>query len=532
MGMIGTGTSISPNRLINPRSPFTRIALFTFICLTIIFFTGRPTPERLHQIQSKLSPSSQEILTTQNGSPDCAVNSTHLRELKEKYGLDDKIEYASRQVRYHRQDIERKSITRLDEHLFPRYFDTINIEKDTAPTTKCLKPLDVPVPKSAIPADVNATEFLFGISTTYKRITDPKINPMLDWSHWLTDGHGNSNGGGLILRLVDASEKEIDEIKKMLKAYGIDAKVYTADSKIEMAERYFSLLPALYNDKSRKHRKWLVMCDDDTFFPNMDALIKKMATYDASEDLYIGNLSEDVGSLARHGSQAYGGAGVFFSVPLAATITDLFPQCSTKQKVEEANSGWGSQGDILLRKCVYENTEVRLTVLHDIWQLDIVGDPSGFYESGIRPLSLHHFKGGMWHEAQVFESTKIQQVCGEDCFLQRFQTRDNFILTNGWSIAHYPKGIDFNLHQMERTFNALGDDGTGWNLDFMFGPQRIPLRETGRKVSWDLAESELRADGTVRQTYIRKKDDWRWKDHKDGKRMYDVDGVLELIWTL
>lgn len=274
------------------------------------------------------------------------------------------------------------------------------------------------------------------------------------------------------------------------------------------------------------------MCDDDTFFPNMDALIKKMATYDANEDLYIGKLSEDAGSLARHGSQAYGGAGVFFSIPLAATITDLFHQCSTKKKVEEANSGWGSQGDILLRKCVYENTEVRLTVLHDIWQLDIVGDPSGFYESGIRPLSLHHFKGGMWHKAPVYESTKIQQVCGEDCFLQRFQTRDDFIITNGWSIAHYPKGIDFNLHQMERTFNALGDDGNGWNLDFMFGPQRIPLRETGRKASWDLAQSDLREDGTVRQTYIRKKDDWRWKDRKDGKRMYDMDGVLELVWTL
>jgi len=352
---------------------------------------------------------------------------------------------------------------------------------------------------------------------------------MLDWSHWLSDGHGNSNGGGLILRLVDASEKEIEETKKMLKSLGIDAKVYTADSSIEMAERYLSLLPALYNDSSRKHRKWLVMCDDDTFFPSMDALKKKLDTYDASEDLYIGNLSEDVGSLARHGSQAYGGAGVFFSISLAAQITDLFSQCSTKQKLEEANSGWGSQGDILLRKCIYENTEVRLTVLHDIWQLDIAGDPSGFYESGIKPLSLHHFKGGMWHEAKVYESTKIQQVCGEDCFLQRYRTKDDFIITNGWSIAHYPKGIDFNLHQMERTFNGLGDDGTGWNLDFMFGPQRIPLRETGRKVSWDLAEAEIIDDETVRQTYIRKKDDLRWK--VGGKKMFDVDGVFELYWT-
>jgi hypothetical protein len=526
---MGNGASLSSTRLIHPRSSFSRLAIFTLVCLTILFFTGRPSQERIHEIQSKFSSTGQDILTTENGSPQCGVNSTHLQRLKEQFGLDDKIEYASRKIKFHRQNIKRESVTKLDESLFPRYLDTIRIGKDPEPSAKCLRTLDVPVTRSAFPSEANATDFLFGISTTYKRLTDPKINPMLDWSHWLSDGHGNSNGGGLILRLVDASEQEIEETKKMLKSLGIDAKVYTADSSIEMAERYLSLLPALYNDSSRKHRKWLVMCDDDTFFPSMDALKKKLDTYDASEDLYIGNLSEDVGSLARHGSQAYGGAGVFFSISLAAKMTDLFPKCSTKQKLEEANSGWGPQGDILLRKCVYENTEVRLTVLHDIWQLDIAGDPSGFYESGIKPLSLHHFKGGMWHEAKVYESSKIQQVCGEDCFLQRYRTKDDFIIANGWSIAHYPKGIDFNLHQMERTFNALGDDGTGWNLDFMFGPQRIPLRETGRKVSWDLAEAEIIDDDTVRQTYIRKKDDWRWK--VGGKKMFEVDGVFELYWT-
>jgi len=222
---------------------------------------------------------------------------------------------------------------------------------------------------------------------------------------------------------------------------------------------------------------------------------------------------------------------VFFSIPLAAQITNYFPQCSTKQKLHEANSGWGSQGDILLRNCIYENTEVRLTIVRDLWQLDILGDPSGFYESGLKPLSLHHFKGGMWHEARLYESTKIQQVCGEDCFLQRFQTKDDFIITNGWSIAYYPKGIDFNLHQMEKTFHAIGDDdGTGWNLDFMFGPQRLPLRERGKKAAWDLLEAELLPDGSIRQIYLRQKDDWRWKESKGGKRMYDVDGVLELTW--
>ena len=92
-----------------------------------------------------------------------------------------------------------------------------------------------------------------------------------------------------------------------------------------------------------------------------------------------------------------------------------------------------------------------------------MGDSAGFYEQGVAPLSLHHFKGGIWHEAKEHRSA---MACGEDCFLMRFQKKDNYIISNGFSVAHYPKGIDFNVRQMERTFGAAPND-YGWNLDFM-----------------------------------------------------------------
>jgi hypothetical protein len=75
---------------------------------------------------------------------------------------------------------------------------------------------------------------------------------------------------------------------------------------------------------------------------------------------------------------------------------------------------------------------------------------------------------------------------------------------------------------MERTFGAAPVD-YGWNLDFMLGPGRKSLLMTGKKASWELKESMVEGDGSVRQTYIRKGDDWRWS--------FEMGGMgWELIW--
>ena len=345
----------------------------------------------------------------------------------------------------------------------------------------------------------------------------------------MTNGRGKSNGAGLVLRLVDASPQQIKNATTKVESYGIDVQVFATDSSIEMAKRYLSLLPAMYKDTSRRNRKWLVMCDDDTFFPTMHAFIKRLDTYDHTMDLYIGTFSEDAMNVHRHGSMAFGGAGVIFSLPLAKKMAEKFDDCSSPKKLKEANTGWGPQGDVLLKKCVYENTEVRLSLLTDLHQLDIMNDPSGFYESGITPLSLHHFKGGPWHKARPYEGVHVTQSCGEACFLQRFQSKDNFILSNGYSVAYYPKGINFNLDQMERTFSSAPDD-YGWNLDFLMGPGRLNLSWTGRKASWELRESARLPNGALKQTYIRKANDLRWTLGWGGQPMFDVDGVMELIW--
>ena len=64
----------------------------------------------------------------------------------------------------------------------------------------------------------------------------------------------------------------------------------------------------------------------------------------------------------------------------------------------------------------------------------------------------------------------------------------------------------------------------------MLGPQRGSLLESGRKVSWELQESFIQADGSVRQTYIRKANDHRWTESPGGKKMFEKDGIVELVW--
>ncbi len=461
---------------------------------------------------------------------DCTADVNHLSNLQSRYELGNRFQYMKRYVRFNRTDgLQRKSMTKLPQNLLPKAasFGTVDMQKGVMPPGACIDPIDVPVPKSGRAHTVNASDYIFGVSTTYKRFNEPSTTPINEWIFWLTDGNGNSNGGKLLLMLLEATDEQLQETANLLGDVGIDVDVYHSDETAEMAVRYLNLVPTLYTHPEAKYKKWLVTCDDDTFFPSMHGLIERMNEFNHSREMYIGTLSEDTGAIERHGSQAFGGAGVFLSRPMAKKVTDLYSSCTSQEKIEESNSGWGPQGDILLRKCIYENTETRLTTMWELWQLDIFGHPSGFYESGIKPFSLHHYRGGGWHKAYPADMAKVAYTCGEDCTMMRFQTSDDFIIS-GYSIAHYPKGITFDTNQMEATLHAAPMD-KGWNLDFMFGPQRPSLLETGRKIAWDLQEAVVATDGSVIQTYIRKQNDERWRD-PDGQRMSNIDGVIELVW--
>ncbi|SPQ24257.1 2f8ce54a-df2a-4402-9421-f8f8c3ab8a2e [Thermothielavioides terrestris] len=544
------GTISSPHRCFSMRNPFARALVLTLAMFSVSWIFLRSDID-VRSALRKTAASAREVMSQrplgfgitaetsaeQHGSHaqssnasrvmTCDYDMERLKKWKELYHLQDTFEYTKRYVQVRRQNITRKSVTKLGQDFLAGEVKVVDVNQQYAAET-CPEPLVAPVPQSPFPETVNASEFMFGVSTTYKRFVDPRTSPINEWSYWLTDGKGNSNGGKLVLMLLDASESELGDAYSKLTSRGIDVDVYRSDPSMIMAVRYLTLVPQMYNHPERVNKKWLVVCDDDTFFPSFHALADKFAEYDHERPMYIGTFSEDVNNIQRHGSQAFGGAGVFLSVPMAEIVAEKYDTCRTEDKIRESNSGWGPQGDILLRKCIYENSEVKLTLLNDLWQLDLLGDPSGFYESGIKPLSLHHYRGGIWHTAHPWHYTKVAHVCGEDCTLQRFQTADNFIISNGFSVAYYPWGIDFDLNQFEATFHAAPEN-KGWNLDYKMGPQRPSLHKTGRKISWDLKEATRNEDGTVSQVYVLKHYDWRWKN-PDGTPMTERDGVIELVW--
>ncbi|RYP47928.1 hypothetical protein DL768_006083 [Monosporascus sp. mg162] len=531
------------------RNPFSRCVLFAVALLFLLGITWKS--DRIEGVGSQIihaaSHHNQKESVSQvpigngaqasdkdpplvtNHQMNCSIDVPHIESLMNRFELQDGFQYLKRYVKINRQPIARKSMTKLDQEFLPTHFNAYDLTNPrTLGDEQCLEPLEVPVPESPYPASGNLSDFMFGVSTTFKRFSGEETSPVNEWVYWMTDGKGHSNGAKLILLLLDATEEEIQRATTVLRNQGIDVDVYHSDSSMEMAVRYLTLIPTLYNHPERANKKWLVSCDDDTFFPSVHTLAQKFEEYDPNEMLYIGTLSEDVNNVDRHGSQAFGGAGVFISVPLAAQVARDYESCKTEQKILESNSGWGPQGDILLRKCIYENTETRLSILHGLYQLDLYGDPSGFYESGVKPISLHHFKGGGWHFARPWQYTKLAHVCGEDCTFMRFRTPDDFVISAGYSVAHYPNGINFNLMQMERTFAAAPQD-KGWNLDYVFDPQRPSLLKTGRKISWELQEAVFNEDNTLTQYYTRKANDWRWVDAHD-EPMSQSDGLIELVW--
>ncbi|KAG5953064.1 hypothetical protein E4U53_007032 [Claviceps sorghi] len=508
------------------------IAIYISVLVALVLYirsASRHSQARgfLDQLRhSKILPESSTHVSNSvadDESTSCRASDARLVNLQKQYELQTPFHYMRRAIHLTRnQHVQRSSLVKLSQRLLKTDFQLIELQPQVKNTvSSCAEPIEVEVSASDFPQSVNASELIFGVSTTYERFSSSATALINDWSFWLTDGSRHSNGGKLVLTLLDASQAQLKLAKSNLAKAGIDADTYASDSSLPMSARNMALIPTMLAHPQADKKKWFVLCDDDTFFPNIHALIAELAKHDESTAMYIGALSEDHGAVGKHGMQAFGGAGIFLSRPLAEVITSNFKECSTEDKIKQADE----QGDRLLRQCIQEHSGVQLTALRDLWQLDIFDDPSGFYEGGIQPLSLHHYRS--WHQASPSDFTKLAYICGEDCTLQRFRTFDDFIIS-GFSVAQYPDGIDFDTNRMEKTFRAEND--TDRSFDDKMGPQRPSLSQTGKKLAWRLREASLQHDGSVLQTYILTANDPRWVD-VNKKPMREHDSVIELIWA-
>jgi hypothetical protein len=255
--------------------------------------------------------------------------------------------------------------------------------------------------------------------------------------------------------------------------------------------------------------QWLGILDDDTFFPSLYPVDKELAKYDHSQPFWLGALSEDFGHIKIWGLMAFGGAGVFISMPLAHELDPVLETC-----IKDASI---NTGDGILRDCIYSKTRTKLTIISRFFQHDMLGDLSGFFESGVNPLSLHHWKS--WYQEPVLAQAAVTALCG-DCYLQRWQFGDNTLMANGYSISIYRDGLDsINLGQYEGTWRFPDHPLDGHEYDFSFGPLREKLKPEQKK-SYRLRDSVVTSSGDLRQIYVYTSDNEREK----------MDEVIELLW--
>ncbi|CAG8979148.1 hypothetical protein HYALB_00000282 [Hymenoscyphus albidus] len=449
---------------------------------------------------------------------------TWVKKVLKDHGIGPEISYAARTIQYIPDAKERLKLTQVEHNLLPD--DFVDLKANANTPLPVGKTISVHVKHLSRRDDVDASGLIFGASTTFDRFNSKDVSPINEFKRWLTDGKGGSNGAGLILALFNGTDAEMQEASQVLANAGINATVVPSNLELDMPGRYVDLVNMLYNHPTSAQRKYFALIDDDTFFPYMSELTRTLFTYDYRKPYYIGTFTERVDwFLDNHVPMAYGGGGVFLTAPLAKQVSEA----NCLERREDGRYALdANQGDRLLYNCIHERTSVTITYQPRLNQMDQFGDPSGFYESGEQPLSVHHFKS--WHRADVAKYHVVADACGEDCVLQRFQFKDNFIVSNGYSIAQYPEGIDFDPDQTEGTFDIPVDaDHVGVTLGYKFGELRRSFSKTGKKLQWGLLDARLERDGKVKQIYKKSRSDERWVKSKED--FPERDSIIVLTWV-
>ncbi|XP_073053885.1 uncharacterized protein [Primulina eburnea] len=171
-----------------------------------------------------------------------------------------------------------------------------------------------------------------------------------------------------------------------------------------MIRMVHGIMEVLREVEKSDHReiRWLVMGDDDSIF-FVDNLVDVLGEYDHTRYYYLGGQSEFVMSnYWFQFNQAFGGAGIIMSYPLAKALAKDMESCLRRY-------AHLSSADLITMACVGD-IGVNLSPNKGIHQIDLRGDLSGFLSSHPKfPLiSLHHFDhvDPIFPSKDRFESTR------------------------------------------------------------------------------------------------------------------------------
>lgn len=446
--------------------------------------TNPPTPS------SPPTPPRPQSIAVQNDKinrDNCYIDLDRLKS----YGYESSVLYSRWDINVERSKKFDKFSDRLKVPI-PK-FDPVQIgDAGRKPLEHCAPATTVVAP---LQDSVDASHITFGVATSIDRLQDS----MEAFSHWA------SGTKARIFALVEPGP-EVKEIRQQAIELEIDLTIIESDQ--EVLDRYISLTRVLLENR-KSNSKWGVIMDDDTFYPSMYHLVKRLATYDASVPQYVGALTEDVMGLSNYGYMAYGGAGIFLSMPLLEEMDRHHDECA---KLTEF-------GDKRISQCIYLHTTTKLTWDRSLHQLDFwQSDGSGFFESGRElPLSLHHWKSTDWFPVDLVGMSKVSSVCGDECQLKRWRIgdSDNWFLVNGFSVIQHSHPVKDTV-SMEQTW-----DPSPWAREEGWAYSLGPLRPKDEgKVALRLRDAYVDRQGSLRQIYI--------YDPEDGQPPY----VLEAVWKV
>ncbi|CAH7670230.1 hypothetical protein PPACK8108_LOCUS4941 [Phakopsora pachyrhizi] len=245
--------------------------------------------------------------------------------------------------------------------------------------------------------------------------------------------------------------------------------------------KYFGMIRDMDQVAKLRGRRpdWYVISDDDTVWTDQRMLRKQLGRFDPSEPKLIGSFSEGLNQLKQFGTMAYGGAGIIISRSLASKILMIHEECLRDLKdVFGGDEMYSSCAARAIGNGTTKNTVV--TNLISLHQMDIPGDATGFFQSGLPFLSLHH----LWHSwtipfgnkehttefkesdlnlNQILLLQKSAKILGFNNFLKRsIYSSGKDLITLGYSITRFKEAI--RLEDLEKIENTWSE---GYQLRFM-----------------------------------------------------------------
>ncbi|KAM5348153.1 hypothetical protein ACJ41O_007977 [Fusarium nematophilum] len=514
--------------LISGPPAFSRIfQLLALVALVVLFFQA----QCLFQSRANRIGINHAEIAVNGAVPE----EQYLDRLTRQIGLSNYTSWTAWRVRVSEQDSEWTSFTNIDADFHSNQPRVVDVREPVRRDLVARQELDVPVPGSPVPGQVDASDFLFAVSTSFEQVVRDDYAVIRDWARWMTGGNQHGNGASFVLVLDQGDGQQVKELDEILHAFGIDAYVTSSVTPASAARRYFNMIEALKGFGAKltqrgQRKKWYGVLDEKIFLPNLSYLQERLFAYNSEEELYIGLPSERGDWAIGDGFMTtYGGGAVF----LTRSAVSRIPQLPCFGDEADDKKSW----DSLLQDCLTKHTSMRMHILPSFFTPsanDEYSSHTDSYETGVQPLALHHYEER--HHLTPSLAHLVTDVCGEACFLQRYRFRDNWVLVNGYTITEYPDGMslaDMPVSMAGRAAEARRKSVIGPVTVEEDMADRKMLFWTGRRNVWRLMDSATSKEGHVWQAYVKRgavEEDTTLRKRSDEGAQEAEDSVIVLIW--